>query len=501
MIPLAFRSRMSYHLPMNPPTLAAIDLFAGCGGLSLGLQRAGWDVACAVERSPMAGETYFANFIAGQRDVDVHYEEHLGKSVQDQIRAGLLVGDVEIFKDYMGTVREVLNGRELTLLAGGPPCQGFSLAGKRSANDPRNDLVWKFLEAVELLNPLLVLMENVGAIQSPFVPGKRSNMLSDLEKTLQRTGPVHGGYAIVRLSLRADQYGVPQRRKRIFLVGVRKDVASTMGILDHGSWDSERDTLQNPCILIAPTVSATEAPTSSEALWDLLDDRYAPIESAPNEVARQYACQARTTGNPKPADLTKSRDMKPPNHKFRSHKTTTRTRFHLLRLFREHGIPDNLFVLAAKGGLGIEQQLKPLEQLLPIEFPVQNIETLHHLSYLVRTLGSLKHSQRALNGDAPSPTVTTLPDDLCHYAANRTLTVREMARLQSFPDSFIFRGKETTGGWKRRVEVPQYSQVGNAVPPLLAEALGLQLKRLLISYYQTAPALANRKRHEDTGQT
>jgi len=153
-------------------------------------------------------------------------------------------------------------------------------------------------------------------------------------------------------------------------------------------------------------------------------------------------------------------------------------------LFRKHGIPSNLFVLAGKGALDIESQLKPLEYLLPIQLPTQKVGSINQLACVVNTLGSLKQSQRALDGDSPSPTITTLPDDLCHYAVDRTLTVREMARLQSFPDSFVFRGKETTGGDKRRTEVPQYSQVGNAVPPLLAEALGLQLKHLLVSYFE-----------------
>ena len=232
--------------------------------------------------------------------------------------------------------------------------------------------------------------------------------------------------------------------------------------------------------MIAPPVRTMRSPTASEAIWDLLGSQYAPIDLAPSASAREYALRARgidTSQEIVPANLN---GVQPPNHGFRSHKEATRTRFRLLRLFREHGISEHLFTLAATGEAGIEPQLRPLEPLLPIEFPLRTVETLRQLEFLVRSLPSLKHTQRALDRNAPSPTITTLPDDLCHYAADRTLTVREMARLQSFPDSFVFRGKETTGGKKRRVEVPQYSQVANAVPPRLAQALGTQLKALLM---------------------
>ena len=476
--PLASGSPRSYDRAVSPPAPTAVDLFAGCGGLSLGLQWAGWELLCAVERSPMAAETYFANFIGDAHGPDAQYTKYLAKGLPDQVRAGLVVGDVESFGDCVSTIRGLLGGEELALLAGGPPCQGFSLAGRRSANDPRNDLVWRFLEAVESLSPLLVLMENVGAIQSPFERGRQANVLADLEEALQRTGTRRGGYAVVRLSLSADQYGVPQRRKRVFLIGVRKDLATSLGMKDHDSWDSNRDT--NVSVpKVAPVTRTAEGPTASDALWDLMGEEYAPIESAPSASARAYACRARSGLSSQFGSRRGVREVPPPNHQFRSHRPSTRTRFQLLRIFREHGIRDDLFALAAVGRSGIQTQLKPLEPLLPLEFPTRSVRTLPQLANLVRSLGSRKHSQRALDAGVPSPTVTTLPDDFCHYAANRTLTVREMARLQSFPDTFVFKGKETTGGKKRRVEVPQYSQVGNAVPPLLAEALGLRLRGLL----------------------
>jgi DNA (cytosine-5)-methyltransferase 1 len=91
---------------------------------------------------------------------------------------------------------------------------------------------------------------------------------------------------------------------------------------------------------------------------------------------------------------------------------------------------------------------------------------------VVLRLATRKHTQRVVLATGPAPTVVTLPDDYIHPFDARIMTVRELARIQSFPDWFEFRSKETTGSHRRRVEVPQYSQVGNAVPPLMAEAIG-----------------------------
>lgn len=93
-------------------------------------------------------------------------------------------------------------------------------------------------------------------------------------------------------------------------------------------------------------------------------------------------------------------------------------------------------------------------------------------------LGLKKMALRVLDPDRPAPTITSMPDDLLHYSEPRTLTVRENARLQGFPDWFSFEGKYTTGGHRRRIEVPRFTQVANAVPPLVARAFGEMIIRL-----------------------
>ena len=113
-----------------------------------------------------------------------------------------------------------------------------------------------------------------------------------------------------------------------------------------------------------------------------------------------------------------------------------------------------------------------------IKFPVRGADKtviardMDSLLDVIMSLGTKKHSQRPLSWTSPSPTIVSLPDDYVHPDRPRTMTVREMARFQSFPDSFEFRSKETTGSHRRRFEVPQYTQVGNAVPPRLGQAVG-----------------------------
>ena len=106
-------------------------------------------------------------------------------------------------------------------------------------------------------------------------------------------------------------------------------------------------------------------------------------------------------------------------------------------------------------------------------------EDVRNLARQISDLPTRKHSQQVLHPAKPSPTVLTIPDDLIHPYEDRVMTVRELARLQSFPDSFTFHGRVTTGGERRKDDVPRYTQVGNAVPPLLAKAIGQLLDRLI----------------------
>ena len=127
------------------------------------------------------------------------------------------------------------------------------------------------------------------------------------------------------------------------------------------------------------------------------------------------------------------------------------------------------------------------DELRPLSFLNEDDQIIHFdkcdefLEYL-KVHQTKKQTQKALIPNKPAPAALSIPDDACHYIDLRTLTVREMARIQSFPDNFKFLSKVTTGGQMRKFEVPQYTQVGNAVPPLLGFALGQSLKYLIDIY-------------------
>ncbi len=168
------------------------------------------------------------------------------------------------------------------------------------------------------------------------------------------------------------------------------------------------------------------------------------------------------------------------NHEKRHHSEKVRARFRLLRLLST----DKPFSTKNLAYLSREQECWLLTQTLI--FPAEDGKSVirkprdgEDLKELLESLASKKHSQRGLVQGDYAPAQLSIPDDYAHYAEDRTLTVREMARIQSFPDWFEFRGKVTTGGRMRAYEVPQYTQVGNAVPPLMARQIAMGIQNFL----------------------
>lgn len=479
-------------IDMREGSLTYIDLFAGCGGLSLGLAKAGFELLLAVEKSEMAAETFYHNFInrlpdglAGKRA----WAEYLNLDIGEQAARRLIVNEVAAVLREDGLL-DRLRKREVDLVAGGPPCQGFSMAGRRNPEDARNQLPWQFLEFVERLAPKAVLIENVVGIGQDFVKYGSEAPFGQLRLALEETEP---GYVVQPMRVNAMHYGVPQHRPRMLLVGLRQDIAESFGLRKGLElWRSE-DRLPPP--LLAPKPTTRDAPlTVYDALWDLVDgpdgrlSYIAPPDSDMYEADRgHYAWSMRCDPWWLPPALPEALPPRTPrNGTLRKHTPQIEERFRLYQYLQSAGIKPNILNVPA------DPALRPLEQMAIVRQVLSSApmpafspdgtclaQTLDELVPVVMRLGTKKHSQRPLRADLPSPTVMSLPDDFVHHRMPRTLTVREMARLQSFPDNFEFRSKETTGSHRRRVEVPQYTQVGNAVPPLLALALGRQLSRLL----------------------
>ena len=449
------------------PTYA--DLFAGCGGLSLGLEWAGFQRSAAIEISPDAALTYYHNLVCREELAPCQWSTFLD-SDELQISSGVIVGDIV---DKLDTFLNSCNLRSsgVDLIAGGPPCQGFSVAGKRDPDDPRNRLGDFIVEAARLLRPRVVLVENVPAVNMPFGgPRSKTSALALLVKKLE----AHQ-YVTSVFHLKSSMVGVPQKRTRLFILGIQERIFDMIPAHYRLSWQVE-DGLSG---LIR---AECHAPTVGEALADIGSEGYRlRFPSEYRELA--YAKSLRFSRKfAVPTALSQGKRIghgKLYNHELRNHKPDTIARFECYLYLKRLGIHERLLHKASiqdKGQVAsqIHDQLRQ-NGLCPDE--VDHIT--RELVEEVLRFKTKKHTQIALDANSPARTVTTLPDDLIHYAEPRVLSVRELARLQSFPDSFIFKGKPTTGGSRRRVEAPQYSQVGNAVPPLMARAVGRLVRSLL----------------------
>jgi DNA (cytosine-5)-methyltransferase 1 len=399
-----------------------IDIFAGCGGLSLGLLQAGWQGLFAIERNSDAFQTLKHNLINSAKKPRFDWCEWLPKSNHS-------VEDI-IEKNRANLIS--LRG-QVDLLVGGPPCQGFSTAGRRDPNDPRNQLIKTYLEFVEIVQPKIVLIENVKGITSDFSDeDTKINYADWLIKALSRKYTVHSQI------LDTSTFGVPQKRHRFFLIAFRKGVALKTDLKPFIAIENNR-----VAFLLNKGISSVPV-SIKDAISDL-------------EVKLNGTAPSRDTKGFQELKYTK------PLSEYQE----------IMNLGTGNLVSDTR--LAKHKPSTVERFEKMIS--LSIELGRLNMS----LSKEIKAgLGLKKSSIRVLDPNSPSPTITSMPDDLIHYREPRALTVRENARLQGFPDWFEFKGQYTTGGDRRKFEVPRFTQVANAVPPLIAEAIGLSLFRYLV---------------------
>lgn len=407
-----------------------IDLFAGCGGLSLGLLSAGWQGLFAVEQDSLAFETLKHNLVDGHAHCPFRYDwpSWLAKTPIE----------ISQFINQYAEDLAALKG-ELDLIAGGPPCQGFSFAGRRKSNDPRNELFKHYVELVTILKPPFLLLENVKGISVAFRKpanaengnGHESKPFSDRIKDDLK----EAGYDVFTRLVRAMEVGVPQFRPRYILLAIRRDI-----LRSHPDFDPFKDLdkrrkefLQGKGLAVNCPVTVRQAISDFESKGKKLvacndSPGFEQIEYGHPRTRYQRLLHGELNG------------IAPNSLRLVNHRDKTRKRFHQIISSCRHGV-----------------QLSPADR---------------------ERFGLKKHCVVPLDANQPSHTLTTLPDDFLHYSEPRILTVREYARLQSFPDWYEFCGKYTTGGDRRLRECPRYTQVGNAVPPFLAEFIGLLLSDL-----------------------
>lgn len=401
------------------PNYTYIDLFAGCGGLSLGLHNAGWKGLFAIEKSPDAFLTLKHNLI----DVKKHFDwcEWLPQR-------NLEIN--EVIKNYQGHLKG-LRGK-VDMVVGGPPCQGFSMAGRRNEDDKRNKLVHSYIKFIRLVLPKIIFFENVKGFTQEFKKNKdKGKQYSNyVVNALKRAG-----YEVKGELVNFGDYGVPQKRTRFILVGVRKDIAKRN---NHNS-STFFNLLENGKAEFLQQKNLTQHTKLKDAISDLLKQNGTANSPDTNRFQAGLYSKARSEYQKLLREGTHNTIAD--SHRFPNHRTDITAKFEvILKTCRKN---------------------KDIDARTRERFNIK------------------KHTIIPLDENDKSPTITTLPDDYIHYSEPRILTVREYARIQSFPDWYHFKGKYTTGGKRRTQEVPRYSQIGNAIPPLFGEQSGLVLKNMI----------------------
>jgi DNA (cytosine-5)-methyltransferase 1 len=373
--------------------MTVIDLFAGCGGMSLGFELAGFRVIGASEVDLWASETYRHN----------------------NPRANVLVGDIRQQRDL-----DCLAGgsgfSRVDAVVGGPPCQGFSLSGNRDPRDPRNSLFMEFIRAIRHFKPRCFVMENVTGLLSMKTADKHRVI------DIIHSEASAAGYRTAHCVLNAANFGVPQKRERVFIVGVSTDLP----------FDRRR-------LFPQPSIRPGEYITVEMAISDL-----PPIHAGEGEEQQGYY------RNPSNAfqEWVREGSSAVFNHVAMRHTQRLIERFKIIK----HG---------------------------------QSVAHVpHEHSAHKRGNPSIKsgkifgQNNMRVFADHPAPTVAaSFQSNFIHPHLHRNFTAREGARLQSFPDTFIFKGKRTTMSWEKHLS--QYQQIGNAVPPLLALAIASNLRDYL----------------------
>lgn len=381
-----------FEMPEDEDTLKSIDLFSGCGGLTKGLSMAGIRSILASDIDENCQKTFNCNFPG----------------------VPFICKDVtEIAKEE---VDAMLDGQVPDIIVGGPPCQGFSLANKRRnlvKDDPRNKLFYGFVKFINWYSPRAFVMENVKGILSM----KNGEVFETILDELRNAGQA-GGYDVAYKVMLASDYGVPQNRERVIIIGTRRD----LGL--------------HPA---HPAPTTDRKITVEEAISDL-----PRIEAGEGEEVMEYPVE-----------------------------------------------PQNEYQKMMRGNIGYVTNHISMRHTPRVVQRFKAIKPGQSLVDVWDTHGSVKRgapgeksdvkfgqNNQRLFGNLPAPTIAaSFQSNFIHPVLDRNFTAREGARLQSFPDDFIFMGMRTKMSWEKGLS--QYQQIGNAVPVLLAKAIGDYIKELL----------------------
>lgn len=373
--------------------LTSIDLFSGCGGMTLGFGWAGFNSLLASDIDENCEKTFATNFP----------------------EVPFLCGDLSDYEKH--DFDQYINNRQIDVIIGGPPCQGFSLANKRRnkiAEDPRNRLFYEFVKTIHWYNPKSFVMENVKGLLS-MQSGK---VIEQILNEFETAGKY--GYHVEYQILKASDYGVPQSRERVIVIGIRKDFGA------HPKFPpkiSKAKVTVNEAISDLPQINAGEG-QESMAYYSKPKNNYQVWARQSSNVVHNHIAMKHTLRL-----IDRFKAIKPGKN--------------LLDVWETHGAV---------------QRGNPNEKS-KIKFSQNNLR---------------------LIADKPAPTIAaSFQSNFIHPYLHRNFTAREGARLQSFPDDFIFEGMRTKMSWEKGLS--QYQQIGNAVPPLMAYEIAKTLRDVLES--------------------
>lgn len=377
-----------HPMKYNANAYTSIDLFSGCGGLTKGFSMAGIQTILGSDIDENCQKTFVRNF------PNIPF---LCKDIQ-QIEK----------KD----IEEMIGNRKPDIIIGGPPCQGFSLANKRRgkiSDDPRNKLFYGFVKFINWYSPKAFVMENVKGLLSM----QNGEVIKTIVREFSQAGVF--GYNVSYKVLKASDYGVPQNRERVIIIGFRKD----LNIIPKHPEPIKQD----------------HYVTVDEAISDLPQiDAGMGCEVMEYTMEPQNAFQKQMRKNSQYVT----------NHIAMKHTPRLIARF--------MAIKQGQCLLDVWDTHGSVKRGSP-EEKSTIKFGQNN---------------------QRLYGNKPAPTIAaSFQSNFIHPHLNRNFTAREGARLQSFPDDFIFEGMRTKMSWEKGLS--QYQQIGNAVPVLLAKAIAESL--------------------------
>jgi len=341
-----------------------IDLFCGCGRLSYGFEKAGFNVLLGIDNDAKALETF----------------------EQNHLNAKSICGDITNIH-YNSDIKRLTNNKKIDVIIGGPPCQGMSLSGPRKFEDPRNKLYLSYIRLVDEIRPKMFVIENVPGLVTLFGGQIKDNIIKIFSEM---------GYAIQYKILCASDYGVPQNRKRVVFVGSR------IGEFNYPTPKNEKIT----CKMALSDLPALECELDNDVM------EYA------GEASNDYQ------------KLMRQNSENVRNHIAANH----------------------------------SEQVKKIISLVPDGGNYKDLpeEYVHSRNFHV--------AWTRFASDKPAPTIDTGHRHHFHYKYNRVPTVRECARLQSFPEKFTLIGSESS----------QYRALGNAIPPVMFWYVANKISRSLV---------------------